>query len=236
MKVLFHKEKDFEDKYSKQKVGLLILEAEPSTRTCYVPNSIKYNRQFNFPYIQFVIGYLFNGKNYKFLNIHERGLRLYFSPSPLKSFDSKEVYVPWTDWVRNGVVCMDHRDDGKRFEDLNSLVNAIFSNYWSLSLDKNEEVFKILENLDKNTICQDSVLKDIDSTCSRFYSRVAQQKISLIEAFDKYCDIGARPIVEHYPSLEGQSLLNGHWSKDWKLPAENYVANSILNLQNAIKF
>lgn len=235
MRVLFHKEVPFQrDEVS----GCIVVETEPSKRTTYFENMTKGKENLFFPYVQFTICYttIANKTKYKFYNIHDRGLRVFFTAKPLNSLDDK-IFYPWTDFLRKGCICLDHRSDGDVKKSLHELVEFFVTGYFSLChrfIDA--EILKILkvgipEEKDLEQIR--SKFKNNDSDGITFLKAI-EETLQTYEENPKAVGFGPRDIVKHFPSLQGEKLIDKLWSKDWGTPSKNSFADAILNLQKGL--
>ncbi|MEI8269802.1 MAG: hypothetical protein WCG45_00375 [bacterium] len=243
MRVLFHKEIPYKEK---ELVGCIVLESAPANRTVYCGNTTKGIDNLNFPFVQFVICYTTtsNKTKYVFHNIHDRGLRIFFKESPLKSLDDK-IFYPWHDYARKGCICIDHKNDGRLFDSFFDLVNFYTSSYFSLShyslgqdvnkLLKEELTFEKLKEIDAKVHV--IALARFGSQNPTFKNAIEETQIDYREAErrgGRAIGFGPHEVVKFYPSLDGETLIDQEWSKDWNSSKKNAFANAIQNLQLGI--
>ncbi|MEI8270108.1 MAG: hypothetical protein WCG45_01950 [bacterium] len=188
MKLILQKEKDaalpyyvYEDKTGKEeefttsKIGVMIIEKEPHSRTLLNSGNAGRIRVF-LPYVQFYIKYSINNENkYIYHGVSYDGLRISFSKTSIKN-KNDTVVVPPQDSGRNGFVCTPHYEDqgfgiydNKIYDDLESLKKEVIGVYWSL----------FHENVTWKDLSQEEVLRKCEKwgVSYTFFDYINQQRI-----------------------------------------------------------
>lgn len=106
--------------------GMRIFEQEPCRRTICINDQYL---NFNFPYIYFVVKYEIIENEFINHGIFGASLQVYCSFEKVQSMQDQVYLLPY-ETSYQGVICVDHEFDGKRFKNIESLENLIISFWW----------------------------------------------------------------------------------------------------------
>jgi hypothetical protein len=198
MRILFHKEVKatkkslhpylygkWENNVLQSKYGTIFVEGRPCTRTIRTEN--KFYR-LNFPYIQYLINYTVTEENgvefYHYHGLDQRGLRMYYSTSPLIDINQK-VFLPFMDAYNLGLICTPHQYDmGFKFKTIKELVEFSISVYWGMRQHETS-IMKIWKNKSVEDLLDDKILGSMEkiSLSDSWYGH--DLKSAFIERIDR---------------------------------------------------
>jgi hypothetical protein len=110
--------------------NVLILESKPQIRTIFNLKTMKPNKA-SFDYLIHVFQFIKYEDNYIYLGVANRSFSTFQSDKSLETLDSP-VHLSFTDTKFNGLVCLNHEDDGRIFNNREELVDFLLKQWWGM--------------------------------------------------------------------------------------------------------